>query len=51
MKTQIDASATCTFDEALEGEARAQHIAYTTKDLQEGIRAYLERREPDFTGV
>ena len=51
MKTQIDASATCTFDEALEGEARAQHIVYTTKDLQEGIRAYLERREPDFTGV
>jgi len=50
MKTQIDASATSTFDEALEGEARAQHIVYTTDDMQEGIRSFFERREPRFTG-
>lgn len=50
MKTQIDAAASTTFGEALEGEARAQHIVYTTKDLEEGIRAYLERREPRFSG-
>jgi len=50
MKAQIDASATSTFDEALEGEARAQHIVYTTDDMQEGIRSFLERREPRFTG-
>jgi 2-(1,2-epoxy-1,2-dihydrophenyl)acetyl-CoA isomerase len=50
MKTQIDAAATATFDEALEGEARAQHITYTTKDMQEGITSFLERREPRFTG-
>ena len=37
MKSQIDASATSTFEEAMEDEARAQHIVYTTKDMQEGI--------------
>lgn len=50
MKAQIDAAATTTFAEAMEGEARAQHIVYTTDDMQEGIRAYLDRREPRFTG-
>lgn len=50
MKSQIDAALTTTFAEALEGEARAQHIVYTTKDMQEGIASYLERREPKFTG-
>ena len=50
MKSQIDASSTSTFAEAMEDEARAQHIVYTTKDMQEGITAYLERREPHFTG-
>jgi 2-(1,2-epoxy-1,2-dihydrophenyl)acetyl-CoA isomerase len=50
MKSQIDGSATASFEEALEGEARAQHIVYTTKDMMEGIQAFLERREPKFTG-
>ncbi len=50
MKSQIDASATSTFEEAMEDEARAQHIVYTTHDMEEGILAYLERREPRFTG-
>jgi len=50
MKAQIDGSLSSTFDEALEGEARAQHIVYTTKDMEEGIQSFLERREPRFTG-
>ena len=50
MKALIDGSATATFEEAVEGEARAQHIVYTTKDMQEGIQSFLERREPRFTG-
>jgi 2-(1,2-epoxy-1,2-dihydrophenyl)acetyl-CoA isomerase len=50
MKSLIDEGVTGTFEQALEGEARAQHIVYTTKDMREGIQAYLERREPNFTG-
>jgi 2-(1,2-epoxy-1,2-dihydrophenyl)acetyl-CoA isomerase len=50
MKRLLDASGSVTFEQALEDEARAQHIAFTTKDMAEGIQAFLERREPDFTG-
>jgi len=50
IKRMLDSSFASSFDEAIEGEARAQHIAYTTSDMAEGIRAFLERREPDFTG-
>lgn len=50
MKTQIDAALTSTFEAAAEGEARAQHIVYTTKDMEEGILSFVQRREPVFTG-
>jgi len=50
IKRQLDASGSLTFEQAVEDEARAQHIAYTTKDMVEGIRAFLERRDPRFTG-
>ena len=46
----LGASLTATYEEAVEGEARAQHIVYTTKDMQEGIQSFIERREPNFTG-
>lgn len=49
-KRMLDASSTLTFEQALEEEARAAHIAYTTKDLIEGMTAFMERREPRFTG-
>lgn len=51
IKSLLDASATSTFDDAIEGEARAQHITYTTKDMREGITAWMEKRDPRFTGV
>lgn len=51
IKSLLDASATVSFDEALEGEARAQHIVYTTKDMREGFTAWFERRDPRFTGT
>ncbi|WP_045875490.1 enoyl-CoA hydratase-related protein [Pseudofrankia sp. DC12] len=50
IKRQLDAAGSLTFEQALEDEARSQHIAYTTKDMAEGIRSFLERREPRFTG-
>lgn len=51
IKRLLDSSGTASFEEAVEDEARAQHIAFTTDDMGEGIRAFLERREPRFTGT
>jgi 2-(1,2-epoxy-1,2-dihydrophenyl)acetyl-CoA isomerase len=39
-----------TLAQALEDEARCQHITHSSKDVREGIAAYLERREPRFSG-
>lgn len=50
IKRQMDASLGISLDKALEDEARSQHIAFSTKDMREGIAAYIERRAPRFTG-
>jgi 2-(1,2-epoxy-1,2-dihydrophenyl)acetyl-CoA isomerase len=50
IKRLLDSSSGSSFEEAIEDEARGQHIAYTTADMAEGIRAYVERRQPKFTG-
>ena len=50
IKRQLDDSFLMTFEQAVEDEARAQHISFTTADMHEGIAAFLERREPRFTG-
>lgn len=50
IKRMLDASDTRSFEQAVEDEARAQHIVFTTSDMHEGIRAFVERREPRFTG-
>jgi 2-(1,2-epoxy-1,2-dihydrophenyl)acetyl-CoA isomerase len=49
-KRLLDASSSMTFEQALEEEARCQHITYASEDVREGIGAYLERREPRFRG-
>ena len=50
IKRQLDDSALLTMEQALEAEAQGQHITYTTSDVREGIAAFLERRDPRFTG-
>ena len=49
-KRLLDASSSVSFEQALEDEARCQHITYTSEDVREGIAAFLERREPRFRG-
>jgi 2-(1,2-epoxy-1,2-dihydrophenyl)acetyl-CoA isomerase len=51
IKRLLESGDDSSFDVAIENEARAQHIAYTTSDMKEGFAAYLERRDPDFKGV
>lgn len=50
IKRMVDANGSLTFEEALEDEARAQHIAFTTEDMAEGMRAFMGRRDPNFIG-
>jgi enoyl-CoA hydratase/carnithine racemase len=49
-KRLLDASSSVTFEQALEDEARCQHVTHTSADVHEGIAAFLERREPRFRG-
>jgi 2-(1,2-epoxy-1,2-dihydrophenyl)acetyl-CoA isomerase len=49
-KRLLDGSASLTFEQAVEEEARAQHIAFTTGDMAEGMMAFLERRDANFQG-
>ena len=49
-KRLLDASSSVTLAQALEDEARCQHITHASKDVREGIAAFLERRKPRFGG-
>jgi 2-(1,2-epoxy-1,2-dihydrophenyl)acetyl-CoA isomerase len=46
----LDTSSLVTFEQALEDEARCQHVTYTSQDMREGMAACAERREPRFSG-
>ncbi len=50
IKRMLDGSDSLTLEQAVEEEARGQHIAFTTTDLTEGIQSFVERRAPRFTG-
>lgn len=50
IKRALNASATNGLDEQLALEAQLQGEAGTTDDYREGVRAFLEKRAPVFTG-
>ncbi len=39
-----------SLEQALEDELQAQSLAAATDDHEEGVRAFLEKRDPEFTG-
>lgn len=49
-KRLIDRGTGSTFEEAIDREAAAQGLAVTTDDHAEGTAAFIEQREPDFSG-
>jgi len=49
-KRALQRSLEATWAETLEYEAEAQAVAGRTADHDEGVRAFLERRTPDFRG-
>jgi enoyl-CoA hydratase/carnithine racemase len=49
-KRALDRGAASTFEEALDREAAAQGVAFTTADHEEGTTAFMEQREPEFEG-
>jgi 2-(1,2-epoxy-1,2-dihydrophenyl)acetyl-CoA isomerase len=51
IKTALDHSFEWSFEEALAYEDQAQVIALASTDVVEGVLAFLEKRDPDFTGT
>ena len=49
-KRLINSSHNMSFKEFLEQEALSQALAFQTEDLQEGVKAFFEKRPPIFTG-
>ena len=50
IKKMLQKSATSTLEEMLDYEAYCQEIAGGTSDYQEGVRAFTEKRKPNFSG-
>jgi 2-(1,2-epoxy-1,2-dihydrophenyl)acetyl-CoA isomerase len=50
-KRLLDAAETNTFEEQLELEAQTQAELTRTGDFREGVAAFLEKRQPEFTGA
>ena len=50
IKKMLNKSATSSLEQMLDYEAYCQEIAGQTSDYREGVKAFLEKRKPDFTG-
>jgi 2-(1,2-epoxy-1,2-dihydrophenyl)acetyl-CoA isomerase len=49
-KTLLHASSMSSMEQAVEDEARCQALNFSTRDTQEALTAFTEKREPVYTG-
>ncbi|QLH84401.1 enoyl-CoA hydratase/isomerase family protein [Halosimplex pelagicum] len=49
-KRLVEQGTTSSLDEAIENEAAAQIVSASADDHEEGVRAFVESREPEFEG-
>ena len=49
-KTMLNTGLATSMDQALEDEARAQSVNFATADVAEAMAAFVQKREPNFTG-
>ena len=49
-KTMLNNALMVSMEQAIEDEARCQNVNFGTKDFQEAISAFMQKREPTFTG-
>jgi 2-(1,2-epoxy-1,2-dihydrophenyl)acetyl-CoA isomerase len=49
-KRLLNNSLNVTLEEALDDEGLSQTVNFYTSDTKEAVKAFLERREPEFKG-